>query len=162
MKNSHGNDHIIYDMNNNNEKEQWWAENTDNYADDDGLKDGNYSRTHHWFISEGGNKERGLHLTKWPNHDVKSKQENTNEGTRCSENFPPTHRTPSIFLHEQIITSHASSGILIAEDWLNVHAAACLHTCEKVQSGIYVHLCVIACFYPRSPKTTPKLLSDDV
>lgn len=60
----------------------------------------------------------------------------------------PAHRTPSIFIHEQIITSHASSGFLIAEDSLNVQAAACLHTCEMVQPGIYVHLCVIACFYP--------------
>lgn len=162
MKNSHGNDHIIYNTNRNNEKEQWWVENTDNYADDGGLKDGNYKRTRHWFISEGGNKERGLHLTKWPNHGVQSKQENTNGETRCSKNFSPTRRTPSIFLHKQIITSHASSGFLVAEDSLNVHAAACLHTCEKVQTGIYVHLCIIACFYPRSSKTTPKLLSDDV
>lgn len=162
MKNSHSNDPIIYNTNRNNEKEQWWVENTDNYADDGRIKDGNYKRSHHWFIPGGRNKERGPHLTKWPNHVVQSKQEDTNEGTRCSKNFSPTHGTPSSFLHEPIITSHALPGFLIAEDSLSVHAAVCLHTCKKVQTGIYVHLCIIACFYPRSSKPTPKLLSDDV
>lgn len=59
-----GNDRIVYNTNSNNEKEQRWVENTDNYADDGGLKNCNYKRTHHWFISEAGNKERGLLFTK--------------------------------------------------------------------------------------------------
>lgn len=97
----------------------------------------------------------GLPLTKWPDHVVQLKQENTNEETECFKNFSATRRTPSIFIHQQIITSHASSGFLLAEDSLNVQAAACLCTCETVQTGIYVHLCVIACFLPPSSKTTP-------
>lgn len=100
-------------------------------------------------------KGGGLHLTKWPDRVVQLKQENTNEETECSKNFSPTHRTPSIFIHQQIITSHASSGFLLAEDSLNVQAAACLCTCETVQTGIYVHLCVIACFYPLLQKQLP-------
>lgn len=42
MKNSRGNHHIIHNNNSNNKKEHGWAENADNYADDGGLKDGNY------------------------------------------------------------------------------------------------------------------------
>lgn len=34
-------------------------ENTDNYADDSGLKDSNYKRTCHLFISKDEHKERG-------------------------------------------------------------------------------------------------------
>lgn len=102
-------------------------------------------------IKRGG----GLHLTKWPDHIVQLKQENTNEEKECSKNFSPARRTPSIFIHKPIITSHASSGVPIAEDSLNVQAAACLCTCETVQTGIYVHLCVIACFYPLLQKQLP-------
>lgn len=42
VKNSHGNHRIIHNNNRNNKKEHGWGENANNYADDGGLKDGNY------------------------------------------------------------------------------------------------------------------------